>query len=126
MSSGSAAEPSNRNASPNSRGRCAANSATGSHLVIPSAWPITRTRRTGARWWEARVCAMSPSWVLDEDDALELLAFLITSARTQVDEAAEYGPLRLLTAAHRLGDAVSSRTSEETAALLAGPLRRMP
>ncbi len=40
--------------------------------------------------------------VLNEDEALELLAYLITAARTQVDEAAEYGPLRLLTAARRL------------------------
>jgi hypothetical protein len=69
---------------------------------------------------------MSHSWVLDEDDALELLAFLITSARTQVDEAAEYGPMRLLTAAHRLAETISSRTSEETRTLLAGPLRQMP
>ena len=37
--------------------------------------------------------------VLSEDEALELLAFLITAARTQLDEAAEYGPLRMLTAA---------------------------
>src|SRR3954466_9330293 len=44
----------------------------------------------------------TPAWVLDEDDALELLAFLVTAARTQVDEAAEYGPMRLLAAAHRL------------------------
>src|SRR4028119_1934433 len=35
-----------------------------------------------------------PVWVLDEDEAVELLAYLITAARTQVDEAAEYGPMR--------------------------------
>jgi hypothetical protein len=69
---------------------------------------------------------MAAAWVLDEDDALELLAFLITSARTQVDEAAEYGPMRLLTAAHRLGEAIGPRASEETAAVVNGPLRRMP
>ena len=33
---------------------------------------------------------MTAPWVLDEDDALDLLAYLVTSARTQVDEAAEY------------------------------------
>ncbi len=49
----------------------------------------------------------APAWVLDEDEALELLAYLVTAARTQVDEAAEYGPLRLLTAAHRLGERVA-------------------
>jgi hypothetical protein len=40
--------------------------------------------------------------VLSEAVALEVLAYLITAARTQVDEAAEYGPMRLLTAAQRL------------------------
>jgi hypothetical protein len=69
---------------------------------------------------------MSSAWVLDEDDALELLAYLITAARTQVDEAAEYGPMRLLTAAHRLGEMVVSRASEATGALVTGPLQRMP
>ena len=58
-------------------------------------------------------------WVLDEDDALDLLAFLLTSARTQVDEAREYGPLRLIMAAHRVADAMSPRSSPETQALLA-------
>ena len=55
-------------------------------------------------------------WVLDEDEALELLAYLLTAARTQVDEAAEYGPLRLLTAAHRLADRIAPRSSGGTAA----------
>ena len=68
----------------------------------------------------------APAWVLDEDEALELLAYLITAARTQVDEAAEYGPLRLLTAAHRLADAIAPRSSEATAAFVAGPLAQMP
>ena len=64
--------------------------------------------------------------VLDEDEALELLAYLITAARTQVDEAAEYGPLRLLTAAHRLAERIAPRSSDATAAFVAGPLQRMP
>jgi hypothetical protein len=69
---------------------------------------------------------MSPTWVLDEDDALELLAYLITAARTQVDEAAEYGPLRLLTAAHRLAEKIDSRSPDGAGALLTGPLQEMP
>src|SRR5262245_50090062 len=69
---------------------------------------------------------MSTVWVLDEDDALELLALLITSARTQVDEAAEYGPMRLLIAAHRLGEMIVSRSSDATGALVTGPSQRMP
>jgi len=69
---------------------------------------------------------MSGVWVLDEDDALELLAYLITAARTQVDEAAEYGPMRPLIAARRLGEMVVSRSSDATGALLTGPLHQMP
>src|SRR5262245_24613141 len=61
--------------------------------------------------------------VLSEGEALELLAFLVTAARTQVEEAPEYGPLRLLTAASRLADLVGDRVSPETRALLDGPLR---
>jgi hypothetical protein len=64
--------------------------------------------------------------VLGEDEALELLAYLITAARTQVDEAAEYGPLRLLTAARRLGAAIAPRASEGTARFVAESLAGMP
>ncbi len=66
------------------------------------------------------------AWVLDEDEALELLAYLLTAARTQIDEAAEYGPLRLLTAAHRLADRIAPRSSGGTAAFIAGPLEQVP
>jgi Family of unknown function (DUF6092) len=64
--------------------------------------------------------------VLDEDAALELLAYLVTAARTQVDEAAEYGPLRLLTAARRLGAAIAERASPDTVRFVAGPLAGVP
>jgi hypothetical protein len=64
--------------------------------------------------------------VLDEDAALELLAYLVTAARTQVDEAAEYGPMRLLTAARRLGAAIAERASPETARFVEGPLADVP
>ncbi len=64
--------------------------------------------------------------VLDEDTALELLAYLVTAARTQVDEAAEYGPMRLLTAARRLGAAIAERASPETARFVTGPLVAAP
>jgi hypothetical protein len=67
-----------------------------------------------------------PGWVLDEDEALELLAYLVTAARTQVDEAAEYGPMRLLTAARRLGQAIAPRSSEPTAAFVRRSLDPMP
>src|SRR5919198_531291 len=68
---------------------------------------------------------MSENFVLTEDEALELLAFLVTAARTQVDEPHEYGPLRLLTAANRLGDFIMQRVSPETQQLLSGPLKQM-
>ncbi|WP_329560742.1 DUF6092 family protein [Kitasatospora sp. NBC_01266] len=54
---------------------------------------------------------MSATLVLDEDDAVELLAYLVTAARTQLDEAAEYAPLRLLTAAGRLADLIEPGAS---------------
>jgi Family of unknown function (DUF6092) len=69
---------------------------------------------------------MATPLVLSEEEALELLAFLVTAARTQLDEAAEYGPLRLLTAAGRLADLIAARVSPETRALLEGPLRQVP
>jgi type VI protein secretion system component VasF len=49
--------------------------------------------------------------VLDESDAVELLVYLVTAARTQVDEAAEYAPMRLLTAAGRLAEMVEPNAS---------------
>lgn len=64
--------------------------------------------------------------VLTEDEALELLAYLVTAARTQLDEAAEYGPLRLLTAAGRLAEFMAPRVSPATRALLTGPMRDVP
>jgi Family of unknown function (DUF6092) len=70
--------------------------------------------------------ATTSPMVLTEEEALELLAFLVTAARTQLDEAAEYGSLRLLTAAGRLADAVAGRVSPATRALVTGPLRQIP
>jgi hypothetical protein len=67
-----------------------------------------------------------PVWVLDEDEAVELLAYLITAARTQVDEAAEYGPMRLLTAAHRLAKQIAPRSSRATAAFVHDELDQVP
>jgi hypothetical protein len=70
--------------------------------------------------------ATTAPMVLTEDEALELLAFLVTAARTQIDEASEYCSLRLLTAASRLADAVADRVSPATRGLLIGPLRQIP
>ena len=56
--------------------------------------------------------------VLDEGDAIELLVYLVTAARTQVDEAAEYAPMRLLTAAGRLAEMVEPNASARLRPLL--------
>jgi len=69
---------------------------------------------------------MESTMVLTEDEALDLLAFLVTAARTQLDEAAEYGPLRLLAAAGRLAEFMAARASPATRQFLAGPLRALP
>jgi hypothetical protein len=60
----------------------------------------------------------SETWVLTEAEVLELFAFLISSARTQLDDPANYGAMRLLTAFEELRDAVIERVSEETRAVL--------
>ena len=57
--------------------------------------------------------------VLSEQAAVEVLAYLVSAARTQVDEAAEYGPLRLLTAAQRLGEHLAPGASAPVRRLLA-------
>lgn len=45
-----------------------------------------------------------------EDEAFELLAFLVTSARLLPEEPVDYGPARLLTAAYRLSSIVGPRS----------------
>ncbi|MGP8000448.1 MAG: DUF6092 family protein [Streptosporangiaceae bacterium] len=56
--------------------------------------------------------------VLDEGGAVELLVYLVTAARTQVDEAAEYAPMRLLTAAGRLAEMAEPNASARLRPLL--------
>ena len=69
---------------------------------------------------------MSDNWVLKEDEAIELLALLISSARIQMDEPAQYGPLRLLTAAERLSGLIVERSSEKSRAFLQDNIERIP
>lgn len=69
---------------------------------------------------------MSENWVLKEDEAIELLALLITSARIQMDEPAHYGPLRLLTATERLSGMILERSSEKSRDFLAENIQRIP
>jgi hypothetical protein len=57
--------------------------------------------------------------VVSEDDAYELLAFLIASADTALVEPAFYGPRRLLDAAQRLAAAMSDHVAPDQRAWLA-------
>jgi len=50
--------------------------------------------------------------VLGEEEAVELLTFLVAAARTQLDDPYRYGSMRLLTAAEKLRDAVMPRCSQ--------------
>ena len=69
---------------------------------------------------------MSENWVLTEEEAVELLALLITSARTQIDEPTYYGPLRLLTATERLSAMIIERASEKSRDFLGDNMERIP
>lgn len=68
---------------------------------------------------------MSDTFVLTEDEALELLSFLVTAARTQVDEPHEYASMRLLAASRRLSDFIVDRVSADTRQLLSGPFKQL-
>ena len=62
----------------------------------------------------------SKNLVLTEAEALEFFAFLLSSARTQLDDPAIYASMRLLTAAEELREFIRGRVSLETQTLLAG------
>ena len=64
--------------------------------------------------------------VLSEDEAVELLALMISSARLLMDEPAHYGPLRLLTATERLSAMILDEASAETRPLLELAIDRIP
>ena len=61
---------------------------------------------------------MAEQMVLTEDQAIELFTFLITSARTQLDDPGQYASMRLLTAAELLRDFITGRTSPDAQHLL--------
>ena len=69
---------------------------------------------------------MAGQLVLTEEEAVELLALMITSARIQIDEPARYGPLRLLTAAERLSSFIKHRASAEAQTTLATLTSEIP
>ena len=55
--------------------------------------------------------------VLTEAEALELFAFLLASARTQIDDPCSYASMRLLTAAEKLRQLIRERVSADTQSL---------
>ncbi len=61
---------------------------------------------------------MQESLVLSEEEAIELLTFLLASSRTQLDDPEHYGSMRLLSAAEHLRDCIMERSSAETRTLL--------
>lgn len=65
-------------------------------------------------------------WVLSEGEAMELLAFLITAARTMVDEPLDYGPMRLLTAAERMSLLMMDRATPSMKEFLGQFLDELP
>ncbi len=56
--------------------------------------------------------------IVSEAAAIEVLAYLITAARAQMDEAAEYAPMRLITAAQKLGGHMVPKASRPVQELL--------
>ena len=69
---------------------------------------------------------MSENWVLKEDEAIELLALLISSARIQMEEPAHYAPMRLLTATERLSAMMLEQASDKSREFLQGNIERIP
>lgn len=59
----------------------------------------------------------SENQVLTEQEAVELVAFLVTSAHGLATEPTEYGPMRLLEAARRLSSRAATRSSDRTTTL---------
>ena len=55
--------------------------------------------------------------MLTEDEAIELFAFLMTSARSQLDDPCRYASMRLLTAAEDLRDRIADRVGPEARVL---------
>ena len=61
---------------------------------------------------------MTDTNLLTEEQAIELFTFLVTSARTQLDDPCAYASMRLLTAAEKLREFISPGLSPEARQLL--------
>lgn len=67
---------------------------------------------------------MNERLVLTQEEAFELLAFLVTSARGLLDEPRAYGPRRLLRATQKLAGFLLPRADEEARPFL-GDLQQL-
>jgi hypothetical protein len=63
--------------------------------------------------------------VLSTEAVLEVLAYLVTAARTSVDEATEYAPMRLMTGARRLTEQLPGDVAASAGPALARFLREL-
>jgi hypothetical protein len=68
---------------------------------------------------------MAEKMMLTEDQAIELFTFLITSARTQLDEPCLYASMRLITAAELLRNFIAEHTSPDAQKLLTTTVEKM-
>ena len=64
--------------------------------------------------------------IINEDQAVELLALFVSSALLLMNEPAHYGPLRLLTATERLSAMLLERASPEARPFLELAIERIP
>ncbi len=64
--------------------------------------------------------------LLNEDQAVELIALFLSSARLLISEPTAYGPLRLLTATERLSAMILDDVSPPTRKLLHLCINRIP
>lgn len=64
--------------------------------------------------------------LLNEDQAVELIALFLSSARLLISEPTAYGPLRLLTATERLSTMILDDVSPPTRKLLHLCIDRIP
>jgi Family of unknown function (DUF6092) len=90
--------------------------------VVEADQPCANPGRCGGGRGEQILVSMDNAadrLVLSETAAVEVLAYLVCAARTQLDEAAEYAPLRLITAASRLADGLRTRASAPVQSLIA-------
>ncbi len=67
---------------------------------------------------------MEESKLLTEEQAIEMFTFLMTAARTQLDDPCLYASMRLLSAAEKLRDFITEDVSPEARQLLVSTMEK--